>query len=144
MARQTEAVKQQQSNLRSECAKQSGSEDRVISRSKPSQNRQRIKSGHGAKEKFNSHSQDVTSVEKAHLIRKRTTPQILYCVVWEKPGCSPLSVLGVLNMLLQRGNKHTLEEVYVVKSLHSALLGRPAITKSGLVTRVDGISIHTL
>lgn len=47
-------------------------------------------------------------------------------------------------MLLQKGDKHTLEEVYVVKSLHSALLGRPAITKLGLVTRVDDTSIHTL
>jgi len=37
-----------------------------------------------------------------------------------------------------------MEDVYVVKSLHSPLLGRPAITKLGLVTRVDGVSIHTL
>ncbi|KAL1256519.1 hypothetical protein QQF64_012064 [Cirrhinus molitorella] len=58
MARQTEAVKQQQSNLRGECAvKTSGSVDRVISRNNPSQSWQRVKSGHGAKEKFKqSHS----------------------------------------------------------------------------------------
>ncbi len=60
------------------------------------------------------------------------------------PGCSPLNVIGVSNMLLQKGDKHTLEEVYVVKRLHLALLGRPAITKLGLVTHFDDISIHTL
>lgn len=60
------------------------------------------------------------------------------------PGCSPLSVVGVSNLQRWKADKHTLEEVYVVKSLHSALLGRPAITKLGLVTRVDGISIHML
>ncbi|KAI2645074.1 Retrovirus-related Pol polyprotein [Labeo rohita] len=66
MVRQTEAAKQQQSNLRGECAvRTSGFVDRVISRNKPTQSRQRDK-------------------------------------------------------------------------------GRPAITKLGLVTRVDDISIHTL
>lgn len=60
------------------------------------------------------------------------------------PGCSPLSVIGVSNMLLLKGDKHILEDVYIVKSLHSPLLGRPAITKLALVTRVDGVSIHTL
>lgn len=60
------------------------------------------------------------------------------------PGCSPLSVIGVSNLLLLKGDKQILEDVYVVKGLHSPLLGRPAITKLGLVTRVDDISIHTL
>lgn len=33
------------------------------------------------KTNLNSHSQDVTSVEKAHFIRKRTALQILYSVM---------------------------------------------------------------
>lgn len=57
MARQAEAVKQQQSNLRGESAvKTLGSVDRVISRNNLKV-RQRVKSGHGAKQKFKqSHS----------------------------------------------------------------------------------------
>lgn len=48
MARQTEAVKQQQSNLRSDCvnAKTPGSVDRVISKGKQFQSRQRVKSAY--------------------------------------------------------------------------------------------------
>lgn len=47
-------------------------------------------------------------------------------------------------MLLQKGDKHTLEELNVVKSLHMALLGRPAIIKLCLDKHVDEISLHTL
>lgn len=66
MARQTEAVKQQQSNLRGECAvKTPGSVDRVISRIKPSQSRQRVKSGHGAKEKFKQSQSRCHKCEKS-------------------------------------------------------------------------------
>ena len=53
------------------------------------------------------------------------------------PGHAPLGVLRVTNLLLQKGTKQSLEEVYVISSLHTALLGRPAISSLGLVTRVD-------
>lgn len=80
---------------------------------------------------------EIFKDEKKPALQRATKPLL-------GPGCSPLNVIGVSNMLLQKGDKHTLEEVYVVKRLHLALLGRPAITKLGLVTRVDDISIHTL
>lgn len=233
MARQSEAVKQQQSNLRGECvtSKASGSVDRVINKNKTFQSRQKVKSYHGANEKYKQsqsrchkcgkspshpkthcpansvfchacgkkgHYQKVcASSRKVNEIQEKDDDIFLGTVMAEGdpwlvdiiikdceiqfkidtgadvtvmpdhifhrifkdgkkpallkvtkpllgPGCAPLSVVGVSNIRLQKGEKHTLEEVYVVKSLHSPLLGRPAITKLGLVTRVDGLSMDTL
>ncbi|KAJ8380841.1 hypothetical protein SKAU_G00016190 [Synaphobranchus kaupii] len=60
------------------------------------------------------------------------------------PGCAPLDVIGVTKLPQQKGDKQSLEVVYVIKSLHTALLGRPAISKLGLVTCVESIDIQTL
>lgn len=46
--------------------------------------------------------------------------------------------------MLQRGKKSAVEEVFVVRSLHTALLGRSASVKLGLVARLDSISMQTL
>lgn len=60
------------------------------------------------------------------------------------PGGAPLDVLGATDILLQRGERQTLEEVFVIRSLHTALLGRSAGVKLGLVARLDSIDMQTL
>ena len=60
------------------------------------------------------------------------------------PGGNVLSVLGVARETLRGGKKTAIEDIYVVKDLHTALLGRPAIEKLQLVCRVDGITMESL
>lgn len=60
------------------------------------------------------------------------------------PGRSPLDVVGIAELLLRRGEKEVLEDVYVTRHLHTALLGRPAISKMELVARLDSITMETL
>ena len=60
------------------------------------------------------------------------------------PGGTPLDVLGATNIRLQRGERETVEEVFVIRSLHTALLGRSASVKLGLVARLDSITMQTL
>ncbi|KAI2645999.1 Ferric/cupric reductase transmembrane component B [Labeo rohita] len=176
MTRQTEAVQQQQSNQRDECAvKTSGSVDRVISRNKPSQSRQRVKSGHGTVTFKMSGVWKTAISPKSTLPCKYSTVSCLWkkghfpfgsgCPFWKstkvcfiqkgtviakgdpnvqfkidtdhvfheifkevkkpalqkvtKPltwtGMLTTSVIGVSNMLLQKGDRHTLEKVYDVK-----------------------------
>lgn len=51
------------------------------------------------------------------ILRKSTKPLL-------GPGRSPLDVVGVARLLLRRGGKAKMEDVYVVRHLHTALLGR--------------------
>ncbi len=60
------------------------------------------------------------------------------------PGKIPLDVVGVARLLLKRGGRQAEDEVYIIRNLHTALLGRPAISKLGLVARLDSIDIETL
>lgn len=60
------------------------------------------------------------------------------------PGRNQLDVVGVTKLLLRKGRRTAVEEVYVIRHLHTALLGRPAINKLELVARLDSISIETL
>ena len=60
------------------------------------------------------------------------------------PGGAPLVVLGATNILLQRGERETVEEVFVIRSLHTALLGRSASVKLGLVDHLDSINMQNL
>lgn len=52
------------------------------------------------------------------------------------PSGAPLDVLGTTDIRLQRGEKSTVEEVFVIWSLHTALLGRSASVKLGFVARL--------
>ncbi len=60
------------------------------------------------------------------------------------PGGSPLSVIGMSHESLSKGELTVQEEVYVVKDLHIALLGRPAILKLNLVARLDSADANIL
>ncbi|KAJ8377185.1 hypothetical protein SKAU_G00077650 [Synaphobranchus kaupii] len=60
------------------------------------------------------------------------------------PGGCSLDVVGVAGLLLRRGEKEVIEDVYVTRHLHTALLGRPAINKLQLVARLDTITIETV
>ena len=60
------------------------------------------------------------------------------------PGGAPLDVLGATDIRLQRKDRSTVEEVFVIRSLHTALLGRSASVKLGLVARLDSISMQTV
>uniref|UniRef100_A0A3B3CEF0 Gypsy retrotransposon integrase-like protein 1 n=1 Tax=Oryzias melastigma TaxID=30732 RepID=A0A3B3CEF0_ORYME len=60
------------------------------------------------------------------------------------PGRKPLNVLGYTELNLQKGEKEAKEVVYILKHLHTALLGRPAIHKLELVARLDNLTIETL
>ncbi|KAJ8355042.1 hypothetical protein SKAU_G00226090 [Synaphobranchus kaupii] len=60
------------------------------------------------------------------------------------PGGNVLSVLGVARETLRRGKKTAIEDIYVVKHLHTALLGRPAIEQLQLVCRVDSITMESV
>ena len=60
------------------------------------------------------------------------------------PGKTPLDVVGVTKLLLRRGEKVEMEDIYVVRQLHTALLGRSVSCRLGLVTRLDSITIETL
>ena len=60
------------------------------------------------------------------------------------PGGNVLSVLGVAKETLRSGKKTATEDIYVVKDLHTALLGRPAIEQLQLVCRVDNITMESV
>lgn len=60
------------------------------------------------------------------------------------PGQVPLDVVGVTSLLLKRGEKQSEEDVYIIRNLHTALLGRPAIAKLELVARLDNIDMEIL
>lgn len=60
------------------------------------------------------------------------------------PGGGCLSVAGVTKETLKKGEHTCQEDLYVVRGLHTPLLGRPAITKLGLVARLDTIDTQTL
>lgn len=51
------------------------------------------------------------------------------------PGGTPLNVLSMCRETLCKGEREILENVYVVKDLHIALLSRPASVKLNLVSR---------
>lgn len=61
------------------------------------------------------------------------------------PGGDRLPVMGVVTETLKKSERHTCQEdLYVVRGLHTPLLGRPAILKLGLVARLDAIDTETL
>lgn len=61
------------------------------------------------------------------------------------PGGNVLSVLGVAKETLCNVNKTATEDIYVVKALHIALLGRrPAIEQLQLVRGVDSNTIESV
>ena len=63
---------------------------------------------------------DITGVQDVKRLVMSTRPLF-------GPGGNVLSVLGVARETLRRGDKTATEDIYVVKDLHTALLGRPAI-----------------
>lgn len=81
--------------------------------------------------------QDIYRDKNPPTLRKSTKPQM-------GPGRSPLDVVAVAELLLRSGEKEVLEDVYVTRHLHTALLGRPAISKMELVARLDSITMETL
>ncbi|KAL7865994.1 hypothetical protein SRHO_G00112410 [Serrasalmus rhombeus] len=60
------------------------------------------------------------------------------------PGRSPLDVVGITRLLLRRGEKEVMEDLYVVRHLHTALLGRSASCRLGLVARLDSVTVEIL
>lgn len=60
------------------------------------------------------------------------------------PGHTPLSVVGVAREVLHCGDKHTTEDVYIVKHLNTALLSRPASVNLRLVARIDSIDLDSV
>ena len=60
------------------------------------------------------------------------------------PGGNVLSVIGVARETLRRGKKTATEDIYVVKDLQTALLGRPVIEQLQLVCRVDSITMESV
>ncbi|XP_051905587.1 uncharacterized protein K02A2.6-like [Hippocampus zosterae] len=60
------------------------------------------------------------------------------------PGRSPLEVVGVARLLLRKGDREVMEDVYIARQVHTALLGRSASCRLGLVARLGSVSIETL
>ena len=56
------------------------------------------------------------------------------------PNQMPLEIVGEFPCRLERGDTSVQDTVYVVKRLTSPLLGRPAIERMGLVSRVDRVT----
>ena len=56
------------------------------------------------------------------------------------PNRSKLPLLGCFKAKLQKQEKETHEEVYVVPNLQTPLLGKPAIKALGLAVRVDSVA----
>lgn len=56
----------------------------------------------------------------------------------------PLSVVGVAREVLHCGDKHTTEDLYIVKHLNTALLSRPTSVNLRLVVRVDSIDLDSV
>ncbi|KAL6455308.1 hypothetical protein MHYP_G00362590 [Metynnis hypsauchen] len=71
------------------------------------------------------------------LVNKATKPLL-------GPGRSPLDVVGVARLLLRRGERKVMEDTYVVRHLHTALLGRSVSCRLGLVARLDSVTVETL
>ena len=59
------------------------------------------------------------------------------------PDTHILPVKGLFTGKLKNGEHEVDEEIYVVKGLHKALLGRPAIEQLGLVARVGTVEGKT-
>ncbi|XP_034075852.1 uncharacterized protein K02A2.6-like [Gymnodraco acuticeps] len=60
------------------------------------------------------------------------------------PGKNPLDVVGFASMLLKKGERELMEDVYVIRRLQTALLGRPASVALKLVARLDNVTMDTL
>ncbi|KAL7846654.1 hypothetical protein SRHO_G00216340 [Serrasalmus rhombeus] len=60
------------------------------------------------------------------------------------PGHVPLPVVGVTREVLHSGDKHTTEDLYIVKHLNTALLSRPASVNLRLVARIDSIDLDSV
>lgn len=60
------------------------------------------------------------------------------------PGQVPLSKVGVPREVLHCGDKHTTEDLYIVKHLNTALLSRRASVNLRLVVRVDSIDLDSV
>lgn len=60
------------------------------------------------------------------------------------PGNSPLDVAGFVGMLLRKGEEEMKDDVYVVRHLQKALLGRPASVTLKLVARLDNVTMDNL
>ena len=52
---------------------------------------------------------------------------------------APLDVIGKFTAPITVGSKNTQQTIYVVKDLHTSLLGRPAIEALNLIVRVDAV-----
>ncbi|KAK3566933.1 hypothetical protein QTP86_005598 [Hemibagrus guttatus] len=57
-----------------------------------------------------------------------------------KPGRHVLDVKGVFSASISKNDKNIEEDIYVVKNLFTPLLGRHAIEKLNLITRLDNIT----
>ena len=80
---------------------------------------------------------DITGGHDVKHLAKSTRPLF-------GPGGNVLSVLGVATETLRSGKKTATEDIYVVKDLHTALLGRPAIEQLQLVCRVDNVTMESV
>ena len=54
------------------------------------------------------------------------------------------TLIPLVEVPLRRGKNTATEDIYVVKDLHTALLGRPAIEQLQLVCRVDSITMESV
>ena len=60
------------------------------------------------------------------------------------PGHNILKLLGTFTGSIQKGDKITEEDVFVIQGAHQALLGRPAIQALNLVLKVDSIEVASV
>ena len=58
-------------------------------------------------------------------------------------GNNPLEVIGVSEVTISTNSKSVQEKLYVVKNLVTPLLGKPAISKLGLLNSIDEIQVDT-
>ena len=60
------------------------------------------------------------------------------------PNKAVIPVVGQFMGKVKKGNRETLQEIYVVKNLNNPLLGRPAIQALGLVKRIEEVQVKKL
>ena len=82
---------------------------------------------------------DVTVVPEHVYNESRDGPLSSSDRILRGPSKRSLQVLGKFLATLQKDQSKTQEQIYVVRELQKALLGRPAIESLGLLIRVDEV-----
>ena len=83
---------------------------------------------------------DVTVIAETDYLETQDGPLQMPSTIQREPSSAPLTIIGKFSEQLQKGDKTLLEDIFVVKNLHSPILGHPAIEALQLVMRIEPVT----